>query len=173
MNRPPVYPGGRCGNNSRPHAKLATACPSQGVAREARHSLPGGPRSNFCVGAKIDATATAWVHRVGSTCEHHNSNTPPPGKTGVWGALRALPPVLFLPGGVLLLNLRYLLSPTSSNKRLSIWATAMWFYHPLWCNGGFPLYIFQKRMHRKKEKWRNYLDNWGVTPPIFYVHRGG
>ena len=54
----PVYPGGRRGNNSRPHAKIATASPSQGVAREARHSLPGGPRGNFCVGARIVATAT-------------------------------------------------------------------------------------------------------------------
>ena len=43
----PVYPGGRRGNNSRPHAKIATASPSQGVAREARHSLPGGPRGNL------------------------------------------------------------------------------------------------------------------------------
>ena len=35
----------------------------QGVARFARHSLPGRSRGNFCVGARIVAMATASVHR--------------------------------------------------------------------------------------------------------------
>ena len=26
------------------------------------------------------------------------------------------------------------------------------FYPPFWCNGGFPLYIFQKIMHKKNKK---------------------
>ena len=63
LNRPPVYPSGRRGNNSCPHAKIATASPSLGRAREARHSLRGGSRGSVCVGARIVAMATAWVHR--------------------------------------------------------------------------------------------------------------
>ena len=63
MNRPAAYPGSRRGNNSRPHAKIATASAWQGVARFARHSLRGGSRGKFCGGARIVATATAWVHR--------------------------------------------------------------------------------------------------------------
>ncbi len=50
MNRPPVYPGGRRGNNSRPHAKIATTSAWQGMECFARH----------CAG--IVATATVWVH---------------------------------------------------------------------------------------------------------------
>ena len=46
----PVYPGGRRGNNSRPHANIATGSAWQGVARFACHSLRGGCRGSFCVG---------------------------------------------------------------------------------------------------------------------------
>ena len=40
-----------------------TTSASHGVVRFARHSVRGGSRGNFCVGARIVATATAWVHR--------------------------------------------------------------------------------------------------------------
>ena len=74
LNRPPVYPGGRRGNNSRPPAKIATGSAWQGVAPFARHSLRGGGRGNFCVGVRIVATATARLgtQGVGSTSEHHS-----------------------------------------------------------------------------------------------------
>ena len=52
----PVYRGGRCGNNSRPHAKITMG------ARNA--PLPARPKSwQYCVGARIVATAPTWVHR--------------------------------------------------------------------------------------------------------------
>ena len=62
----PVYPGGRRGNNSRPHAKIATAF--------ARHSTRGGAslgiclrwRENCCHGNRLGTQG------VGSTTEHHN-----------------------------------------------------------------------------------------------------
>ena len=41
LNRPSVYPGGRRGNNYRPHAETATIWAWQGVARFARHSVRG------------------------------------------------------------------------------------------------------------------------------------
>jgi hypothetical protein len=46
-----VYPGKRRGNNSRPHAQIAAASPSMGMAREVRHSLPGRA-----------ATSLPWCH---------------------------------------------------------------------------------------------------------------
>ena len=58
-----MYPGGRRGNNSRSHAKNDTGPAWQEVARFARHSLRGRSRDNFCAGARIVATATAWIHR--------------------------------------------------------------------------------------------------------------
>ena len=66
-----MYPGGRCGNNSRPHEKTATHSPSQGVAREARHSLPGGSRANFAWGRKLLPRRPPGCTGVGSTSEHH------------------------------------------------------------------------------------------------------
>ena len=65
-----VYPGGRHGNKSCPHAKIATASPWQGLAREARHSLPGGPRGNFL---RRGRELLSWR---------------PPGYTGTWLNLR-------------------------------------------------------------------------------------
>ena len=44
---------------------------------------------------------------------------------------------------------------------------------PFWCNGGFPMYIFQKIMHKKKNKWRNNLENRGVSPPRFSTYTAG
>ena len=84
MNRPLcIYPSGRRGNNSRPHTKIATTSPSQGVALQARHSLPGRTRGNFCVGATIVGKIVAdcchgdrlGTQVVGSTSEHDNKKT--------------------------------------------------------------------------------------------------
>ena len=56
LNRPSVSRGGRHGNNSRPHAKIATASPSQGEAREA---------------APLPARRTPWQFlRGGENCCH-------------------------------------------------------------------------------------------------------
>ena len=46
------------------------------MARFARHSLRGGSRGNFCVGARIVATATAWVH-MGSVQLANTTNKVP------------------------------------------------------------------------------------------------
>ena len=40
---PPVYPGDRRGNSSRPYAKLGTTSPSHGVAPEVAAVFSGGP----------------------------------------------------------------------------------------------------------------------------------
>ena len=43
---------------------------------------------------------------------------------------------------------------------------------PFLCNGGFPCVIFQKKCKTNKNM-ETTLENWGFTPPIFSVHRGG
>ena len=39
-------------------------CHARSAPGRARHSLRGGCRGNFCVGARIVAMATAWAHSV-------------------------------------------------------------------------------------------------------------
>ena len=74
MNRPPVYPGGRCGNNSRPHAKIATASPLAGSGARSAPFL-ARPKSwqvlrggeNCCHGDRLGTQASVQL------CEHHNN----------------------------------------------------------------------------------------------------
>ena len=69
----PMYPGGRRGNNSRPHAKIATTSPSHGVARSAPppalqkswQVLRGGDRpENWCHGELL---GTRWSVQLANT----------------------------------------------------------------------------------------------------------